>query len=99
MTDLATWLLACIAEDEAEADDLHDRKVCDQYSYDPRCCDCGMPTRVLAECAAKRAIVEWAQAFEMTIFGGATWNPNETVLCLLALPYADRPGYRQEWAP
>lgn len=44
------------------------------------------PARVLAECEAKRQIVEYVQI--------------EThVLQLLALPYADHPDYREEWKP
>ena len=47
------------------------------------------PAHILAECAAKRRIVNpvwWSEA------GGQ-------VLELLALPYADHPDYRAEWKP
>jgi hypothetical protein len=53
------------------------------------------PARVLREIDAKRRIVdryEWLREHGDT--GGTAW-----VLPLLALPYADRPGYREEWRP
>ena len=51
------------------------------------------PARVLAECAAKRRIVEGMQPF------GPIDDINaEEIFALLALPYADHPDYRQEWA-
>jgi hypothetical protein len=62
------------------------------------------PRRVLAECAAKRRVVE----FEAGVTGvveavrqvvPVSGKPGTTVLRLLALPYADHPGYREEWRP
>lgn len=53
------------------------------------------PARVLREIDAKRQIVDryvWLREHGDT--GGIAW-----VLPLLALPYADRPGYREEWRP
>ena len=53
------------------------------------------PARVLREIEAKRRIVdryEWLREHGDT--GGTAW-----VLPLLALPYADRPGFREEWRP
>jgi hypothetical protein len=64
------------------------------------------PARVLAECDAKRRIVEqhsdvhdcssvdWAA----NDFGGAGWIGCD-VPRLLALPYADHKDYREEWRP
>jgi hypothetical protein len=53
------------------------------------------PARVLREIGAKRQIVErYAWLREHGDTGGTSW-----VLPLLALPYADRPGYRDEWRP
>jgi hypothetical protein len=46
------------------------------------------PARVLAECAAKRRIVE--------MYAGQHGQPY--VLHFLTLPYAAHPDYRQEWA-
>jgi hypothetical protein len=54
-----------------------------------------LPARVLREIDAKRQIVErYAWLREHGDTGGTAW-----VLPLLALPYADRPGYREEWRP
>jgi hypothetical protein len=58
MTDLVEWLLAQIAEDEADADTLHDTTVCASVGYDAPPCDCGYPAEVRADLAAKRRIVE-----------------------------------------
>ncbi|MFE2712261.1 DUF6221 family protein [Streptomyces mirabilis] len=53
------------------------------------------PARVLREIEAKRRIVDrYAWLREHGDTGGTAW-----VLPLLALPYADRPGYREEWRP
>lgn len=53
------------------------------------------PARVLRETDAKRRIVDrYAWLREHGDTGGTAW-----VLPLLALPYADRPGYREEWRP
>jgi len=56
------------------------------------------PARVLAEVEAKRALIEetirpWLGNDQTT--GRIAW----TALRLLAWPYVDRPGYREEWAP
>ena len=72
------------------------------------------PARVLAECAAKRRIVQACRDArpEMTFLG--TRSPGmadfpiaahgqhqfaAVILALLALPYADHPFYRPEWRP
>ena len=53
------------------------------------------PARVLAECKAKRRIVErYAFLAEYGDDGDARW-----VLPLLALPYADHPDFQEEWRP
>lgn len=51
--------------------------------------------RVLAECEAKRRIVESARSSRT--FRCEDWA--DEVLRLLALPYADHPDYRDEWRP
>lgn len=48
------------------------------------------PARVLAECEAKRRIVELCDGFD---------EQGREVRQLLALPYADHPDYREEWKP
>jgi hypothetical protein len=51
------------------------------------------PARVLAEVDAKRRILD-GHAME------THWCPmGDGILRVLALPYADRPGYRNEWKP
>jgi len=65
------------------------------------------PARVLAECAAKRAIIEQNQSYveaaaerEGIAFVGARCGQEVTgdVLKLFAAVYADHEDYRQEWA-
>ena len=57
----------------------------------PTCCTALArhdPARVLAECEAKRQIVQNAQ------------DPGDDLfVAILALPYADHPDYREEWRP
>lgn len=69
------------------------------------------PPRVLAECAAKRAII--AQADEATGLDMSVDNERlvgrrdmaeepycgDVILSALAAVYKDHPDYRQEWAP
>jgi hypothetical protein len=62
------------------------------------------PARVLAEVAAKRAILDLHEPYESERVGGQScWAcnrdgwPCETVR-LLAQPFAGRPGWREEWA-
>lgn len=60
MTDLSEFLLERIAEDEATAGRWHDRE-CDFLGNDfDEDTDCRGPARVLAECDAKRRIVNSA---------------------------------------
>lgn len=73
------------------------------------------PARVLAECEAKRRLVDYA--FENAHIIDGEWGDSCSVdeiragrcrdhgadaawdvLRLLALPFADRPGYREEWS-
>lgn len=68
------------------------------------------PARVLAECAAKRAIIEqhlmWVYTDEEPGFSMILWDcmcnrqmskPCPTIAALAAV-YADHPDYQQEWA-
>lgn len=52
------------------------------------------PARVLAEVEAKRRIVD--EAIELQEREG---RYAEAFLVALAVPYADRPGYREDWQP
>ena len=86
---LTEFLLARIAEDE--------RRVGFVRGFIPDEGDQGEyinPARVLAECEAKRRIVEHCD------FDHLARSPGDPyVLRLLALPYADHPDYREEWRP
>lgn len=108
---LTEFLLARIADDEAEAADM-------LASWDG---DLGDPdatpfvqwgNRVLAECEAKRRIVEWCGFITTCATHRApviscreceaaemASGYDERVLEFLALPYADHPDYRPEWRP
>lgn len=52
------------------------------------------PARVVAECEAKRALVQF---LDLDDDAGEGRYVAERVLALLALPYADHPEFRQEW--
>ena len=112
MTDVTTMTLtefleAHFAEDEAEQIDYdrngprgwHDAR-CDLVgSEGTRACDCGIPARVLAECAAKRRIIDATRAgfpdedrYSMGWHDARLW-----VLRFLVQPYADRPDFDQAW--
>ena len=62
------------------------------------------PSRVLAECAAKRAIIELAdhalateiERRDASALGAGLMHSD--VICRLAAVYASHPDYRQEWA-
>ncbi len=101
---LAGFLLARIAEDEVKARHRDEvtfgperRRIADESRFDPH-----DPARVLAECEAKRRIVE---RFNLLAEGGdgheAMYRRSEMVgvLRALALPYADHPEFRSEWRP
>jgi Family of unknown function (DUF6221) len=73
-------------------------------------CDCGGPTRVMAEIESKRAIVSLydrasreavrlAQAGEDSEEWVQTAGLLQLCICHLAVQYDQRPGYLAEWAP
>ena len=127
MSDLAKFLLARIAEDEAVARTAW--SVGPEWSSWNRSWDtkpvrdlaaggqriAALPTtidehvcrhdpaRVLAECEAKRRIVEDRQRIDRSA-GDTDWHSgysdgNYDAIKALALPYADHPDYREEWRP
>ncbi|WP_422744313.1 DUF6221 family protein [Micromonospora sp. WMMD754] len=63
------------------------------------------PARVLAEVDAKRRVIDVLRGFEPNDEWstqpdmGLRQNNAAGALRALALPYADRPGYRDEWRP
>lgn len=96
---LADFLLARIAEDEAEA-----RKgKADSYSIEGggiTYAETGYntlpdltidPDRVLAECGAKRVAVDWYLNDDATVM--------EATIRALAAVYANHPEYRDGWRP
>jgi hypothetical protein len=99
MTDLAVWLLDRIDADEAAARAQLEIRA-ERYPSEPDEPDSAYqvdrgwwllvePARVLAECDAKRRIIALGEK-------DSDWSD---VLALLALPYADAPGWREEWRP
>jgi Family of unknown function (DUF6221) len=104
MNDLITWLRAQLDDDERDAPMRH-RLTCDYAPSDgAEPCSCALPDLTLAEIDAKRRIVAMHLPEPMGYIEAdrcpqcrLPW-PCETMR-LLALPYADREGYRDEWRP
>lgn len=97
---LADFLLACIAEDEAKAREIHPDAVRDPWIH-PGCAAVHYEqARVLAECEAKRRIVQMhAKPHYCSgphIDTNGLNDPCATVMAL-ALPYADHPDYDEAW--
>jgi hypothetical protein len=108
MTDLIGWLLEQIDADFELAGGgadgrritraVHVNLTC--YTDDVLFAARWSPAHVLAECEAKRRIISgFIQDFQPTKYGQGRVDEQRRVLRLLALPYADRPGYREEWRP
>jgi hypothetical protein len=59
------------------------------------------PAAVLADCEAKRRIVNaWRSGFPDEDRYSTGWHDFHVhALCLLALPYADHPDYDEAWRP
>jgi hypothetical protein len=56
------------------------------------------PTRVLAECEAKRRLIE--SAIEVIRCGGPiAAHRGKLILYAMAFPYADHADYQEEWKP
>lgn len=111
--DLVGWLTARIDEDEALArrntdghglgDGFPDYRTYDgpDLAAADEYIDRFGPLRVLAECDTKRRLIEELRHSAEYVgewCGRCSFN-DEPSLKLLALPYADRPGYRGEWKP
>jgi hypothetical protein len=94
---LTEFLLARIAEDEESARFAMSRNDGGALDYAGQWfgavghAERWEPVRVLAECEAKRRIVERCRA------SNGYWGAE--VERMLALPYADHPDYREEWKP
>jgi len=109
-TSLTSWLLAQIAQDEERAASAVGRGI-----VWPRLADIVAehdvqsgwhvvrwhPARVLAECEAKRRIVEEHEGDGQLCTGLIDRDDSRACLTLryLATVYADAPGFREEWRP
>lgn len=85
---------------EWDADDWHDDETQARLRADTRANQNHIanwhPARVLAECEAKRRIVEMHQRWD----GDPNdYGQTEHVLRFLALPYSDHPDYDEAWRP
>lgn len=111
MTDLAEFLLARIAEDEATAQSLiaqtrwryrHIGDAAEVWSntdYSEEGISLS-PERMLAECEAKRQLLSMADPFDFADDGGTGMSEHaDKIQRLLALPYADHDEYLEEWRP
>jgi hypothetical protein len=109
MNDLAEFLLTRIAEDGAVADRWPEEVEPGTWVDDRGHPIWAPRSRVLAECEAKRRIVErYRHEADVTARTPASGlkTPQEArsgalgeACLLLALPYADHPDYRPEWRP
>jgi hypothetical protein len=108
--DLVQWLRAQYDEDERiarEADpDLSNLTGCVEIEYPEIKADeehalRHRPARVLRDIDAKRDLLRFAEGVHdhHETFTAGVAARLEVTLRLLALPYADRPGYREEWRP
>ena len=100
MSGVVEFLLARYAEDEADADNVHDIAECSALEWGgmtTKECDCGWPARVLSGIEAKRRFIsqnananpngdDWAQV---------AWD----ALLAFAAEFADHPDHQQEWLP
>ena len=100
---LNEFLLARIAEDEEVANEANERYdadtslwvVDDDYRHD---IVGASDKRVLAECEAKRTIVEQWDTWDGQVYDGWT-NAAAVVLGTLAAIWSEHPDYREEWRP
>ena len=103
---LTEFLLARIAEDAAEANKAGSFTPWDRpYERDNYGHLTVQPARVLAECEAKRRIVELASQYVQPSdahdpgFNGGANHVGYNALRTLAAVYADHPDFREEWRP
>jgi len=111
--NITEFLEARIAEDENLAQAILDRSAPDAWDNpmetgnfwpeEVRFLDQHSPARVLAECAAKRAIIEMWEDPESFgplpdgVDAGAAMATDDAVKALAAI-YKDHPDYQQEWS-
>lgn len=101
--ELTEFLLARIAEDEALDSGMPHRNSCRQFGGWPGepetevPCSCGVTDRILAECEAKRRIVEACDPSGSQ--GPAHAVLSDIALCAMASVYAGHPDYDEAWRP
>jgi hypothetical protein len=99
---LTEFLLARIAEDEADARAADEVRLWTLSQAGDRIInDAGFmqrftPSRVLAECEAKRQIIERHSGCDDVSYGDASTCPDMRDLVSV---YADHPDFREEWRP
>lgn len=107
MTTLTDFLLARIAEDEAAASRAGSHNGVGVYANDNYGCLLVQPARVLAECEAKRRVIDAAwECQEMLDIEHHLRDRSEleaagdypATLRHLAQPYADHPDFDPSWA-
>ena len=109
MSELTEFLLARIEEDESRASSGWSRLGDTRWETDNYGRDFLTPYAALAECSAKRAVIEQAQdATDLDKYATDDWPEprnlatqpycGDVILRALAAVYKDHPGYRQEWA-
>ena len=107
---LTEFLLARISEDEEWAMTSSSTSTPGSFTRDNYGALLIQPTRVMAECEAKRAILAAHEAHEERVrfalamglspdHADQRRNATREILRLLALPYADHPDYLPEWKP
>jgi hypothetical protein len=109
--DLVQWLTGQLDEDQQAAEDALKRTTTTRRRIGGQWVEdtvqppewrrsAWSPARVLREIDAKRATLGFLVA-ELDRTDSPWWYDDklERLLKLLALPYADRPGYREEWRP
>lgn len=111
MDDLAAWLTRVWDEQEKRSGGIHaeDCESIPREGYNgPFPCDCGVPALMLAQVAAEKQILTlhvytvdgsgWVDCTNCGEVGRETEGVTECLhRRLLAQPYANRPGYRDEW--
>lgn len=102
--ELIAFVRACLDRVEQDAPDIHETECAvGNYRGFRDGCDCGWPKRVLADVAAKRAILDgYAEltANGERLFDTALhmqWTILRQVVRALAQAYAGWDGWREEW--
>lgn len=101
MADLASWLLEQIADDERMALRMDESSMHGVEAGDEAAFMHFLDTdHIRAECDAKRRIIAELYDAELDAPALDIRKPvADHLLRLLALPYADRPGYDESWRP